>query len=402
MPDPLSEEWRRTDVSKLTLEGLRPFADPRAAIASPEGLPKALRPLWDARDDVAARIVQLDSDVVFSALEPSLAGRGAIVTDLHTAAREHEHIVREYLLSAVSPGEWKYLGMHGALWSGGCLVYVPAGVEVELPIEYGLGITEAGLLVAPHVLIVAEENSRVTVIQESLSAEADGLTVVSGAVEVIARPGAEVRFVDVQRYGQNVQNFSTTRALVAKDASFQAIVVGLGADMTKARLEAKLVEPGGHAELLGLFLGEGDQHFDYDTRQDHIAPHTISDLLFKSTLTERSSMVWTGVVDVRKTASQAEANQTSRNLLLSDQAKAAPIPILEISAYDVTKCSHGASVGPVDEEQLYYMQTRGIPADEAERMLVEGFFAEVVERVPSERLRGRVQKALAAKVGWLD
>jgi Fe-S cluster assembly protein SufD len=113
-------------------------------------------------------------------------------------------------------------------------------------------------------------------------------------------------------------------------------------------------------------------------------------------------MVWAGVVDVRKTASQAEANQTSRNLLLSDQAKAAPIPILEISAYDVTKCSHGASVGPVDEEQLYYMQTRGIPAEEAERMLVEGFFAEVVERVPSERLRGRVQKALATKVGWLD
>jgi Fe-S cluster assembly protein SufD len=279
---------------------------------------------------------------------------------------------------------------------------VPAGVEVELPIEYGLGITEAGLLVAPHVLIVADQNSRVTVIQESLSADADGLSVVSGAVEVIVRQGGQVRFVDVQRYGQNVQNFSTARALVAKDASFQAIEVGLGGDLTKARLDAKLEEPGGRAELLGLFLGDGDQHFDYDTRQDHIAPHTISDLLFKSTLTERSSMVWTGVVDVRKTASQAEANQTSRNLLLSDQAKAAPIPILEISAYDVAKCSHGASVGPVDEEQLYYMQTRGIPADEAERMLVEGFFAEVVERVPSERLRGRVQKALAAKVGWLD
>jgi len=401
MPDPLSEEWRRTDVSRLTLEGLRPFAPPRAPIADSAALPRELRPLWDEREELAARVVQVDSDVVFRTLDASLAKQGVVVTDLHSAAREREAIVRDYLMSVVSPGEWKYLGLHGALWSGGCFVYVPRDVTVELPVEYAAGFTEAGLGLFPHLLVVAEAGSRVTVIQEGYSPELDGLSVVSGAVEVIAREGAQVRFVDVQRWGRNAQDFATMRALLGRDASFETMLVGLGGGLTKSRLEVRLDEPGARANLLGLFLGDADQHFDYDTRQDHVAPHTASDLLFKTALTGRSSMVWTGVVDVRKTASQSEANQTSRNLLLSDQAKAAPIPILEISAYDVLRCSHGASVGPVDEEQLFYMQTRGIPAEEAERMLVEGFFAEVLERVPSERLQGRVRRVLASKLGWV-
>jgi Fe-S cluster assembly protein SufD len=347
-------------------------------------------------------VIQHDSDVVYRTLDGALARQGVILTDLHTAARESAsggEIVREHLLSAVSPGEWKYLGLHGALWSGGSLIYVPRDVEIELPIEYAVGLTTPHTGLFPHLLIVAEPNSKVTVIQEGVSPTLEGLSVVVGAVEVIAGDGAQVRFVDVQRWGHNVQNFSTMRALLSRDASFQAILLGLGGTMTKSRLDVLLNGEGSRADLLGLFFGDSDQQFDYDTRQDHIAPRTESDLLFKSTLTDRASLAWNGVVDVRKTASQASANQTSRNLLLSDQASASPTPILEISAYDVLRCSHGATVGPVDQEQVFYLQSRGIPADEAERMLVDGFFAEVLERVPSERLQRRVHAVLEAKLG---
>ncbi len=400
MPSPLDEEWKRTDASRLTLDGLLPYAPSQGTIESAGQLPRELRSLWDEREDVAGRLIQHDSDAVHRALDEALERQGVVLADLHTAARDYPEIVREHLLSLVSPAEWKYLGLHGALWSGGCLVYVPRDVEIELPIEYAVGLTTPDLGVFPHLLVVAEPNSKVTVIQEETSEALDGLNVVAGAVEVIAKEGAQVRFVDVQRWGSSVQNLSTMRASLAKSASFQAILLGLGGTMTKSRLDVLLSGEGSSAELLGLFFGDSDQHFDYDTRQDHIAPRTASDLLFKSTLTDQASLVWNGVVDVRKTASQSSANQTSRNLLLSDQASASPTPILEISAYDVLRCSHGATVGQVDEEQIFYLQSRGIPADEGERMLVDGFFSEVLERVPSQRLQRRVRAVLASKLGW--
>lgn len=400
MPSPLDEEWKHTDASRLSLDGLLPVAPPRGTIDGVGEFPPELRSIWDEREQVAGRLVQHDSTVVYRALDEAVARQGVVVTDLHTAAREQPEIVREHLLSLVTPAEWKYLGLHGALWSGGGLVYVPSGVEIELPIEYVVGLTTPNLGLFPHLLIVAEPNSSVTVIQESTSPALDGLTVVSGAVEVIARDGAQVRFVDVQRWGANVQGFSTMRASLAKSASFQPTLIGLGGAITKLRLEVLLNEAGASAELLGLFFGDNDQRFDYHTRQDHIAPHTESDLLFKATLADRAALAWNGVVDVRKTASESAANQTSRNLLLSDKASASPTPILEISAYDVLRCSHGATVGPVDKDQIFYLQSRGIPAEEAERMLVDGFFAEVLDRVPSEGLQRRVHAILASKLGW--
>jgi Fe-S cluster assembly protein SufD len=387
MPDPLSNEWKRFDTSTLTLEGLLPYAPPAAAGAS----------ALDAREELAGHVVQHNSDVVRRELDESLARRGVVLAGLHSAAREQEAIVREHLLSLVTAAEWKYLSLHGALWSGGCLVYVPEGVEVELPIEYLVEIQTPQLAIFPHLLIVAEANSKVTVIQEGVSPTLGGLNVVVGAVEVIAREGAQVRFVDVQRWGRNVQNFVTMRASLGKAASFQGNLLGLGGVLTRSRLDVRLEGEGARADLLGLFFADSDQRFWYDTRQDHIAPRTESDLLFKAALAGHSAIAWDGVVDVRKTASQASANQTSRNLLLSDKASASPTPILEISAYDVLRCSHGATVGPVDDEQLFYLQSRGIPADEAERMLVDGFFAEVLERVPSEPLRQRVAEVLMEK-----
>jgi len=397
MPDPLSEEWRRTDTSNMSLDGIAPFADRHEAINNVAGLPPELAAFLDEKEALAGRVIQHDSDVVYESLSQELTAKGVIVSSLQTAAREHEEIVRESLFTAVTPAEWKYLGLHGALWSGGCLVYVPQGVEVELPIEYVVGLTAERTGCFPHLLIVAEPNSKVTVIQEDISAEITGI--VAGAVEVIARDGSNVRFVDVQRLGKRVQNFTTMRALMSKDASFQGTLLGLGGELTKTRLDVRMTGEGSETELLGLVFGDDEQHFSYDTRQEHIGKRTESDLLFKSVLDDSASFSWNGVVEIRKGAGEAGANQTNRNLLLSDKASASPTPILEISAYDVARCSHGATVGPLDDELIFYMQSRGIPAKEAQEMLVDGFFSEVLDRVPSERVQDRVRAVLETKLG---
>jgi Fe-S cluster assembly protein SufD len=158
-------------------------------------------------------------------------------------------------------------------------------------------------------------------------------------------------------------------------------------------------ESGATTELLGITFGDDEQHFDYNTLQNHTGAHTISDLQFKSALTDRASLVWYGITRINPGASASEANQTSRNMLLSETAKASPIPILEIEAYDVAKCSHGATAGPVEETELFYLQSRGIPHESAERMLVEGFFADIADRIPDAELRDRVMDAVIAKAG---
>src|SRR4029078_10387064 len=180
---------------------------------------------------------------------------------------------------------------------------------------------------------------------------------------------------------------------------FLGMAAGIGSRMTKMRIDTEMPQPGARVTLLGVTFGDGEQHFDYNTLQNHVGQHTISDLQFKSALTDSASLVWFGITRINETAGGSEANQTSRNLLLSEHAKAAPIPVLEIEAHDVSKCSHGATAGPVEEGELFYLESRGIPRATAEHMLVEGFFADVIDRIPDAGLRDRVLDAVLEKAG---
>lgn len=366
MPDPRAEEWRRTDISGFDFN--QAFAHTGEAITqrSVDSLPPR-----------------------------------AVFADLHEAATTHEEIVKQHLHSLAHPSDWKLAALQAAAWEGGALVYVPRGVEVEVPLTYVL--KQVGAPAYPHLLIVAEENSSVTVIQES-SGEADaGYSLVNGAVEIVCRPDARVRFVATQSLGTGgVYNFSTIRARLERGAQLSASLVGIGSLLDKTRLEVSLEGEGAHAELLGLSFGDGKQHFDYISLQDHIAPRTTSDLVFKAALDGASSQVWTGTVRIQKTASASEAHQASRNLLLSDRAKAAPIPVLEIEAHDVLRCSHGATAGPLDEEQLFYLQARGIPKPEAQQLLVRAFFQELVDRLPDGVDRDRLENLILEKLGAND
>jgi len=392
------EEWRRTDVRAMTFDGVRALSA-SAPIAGPEQLPESLRSAWDGGEAVAGRIVQQDSDVVHTELAEDLRAKGVILTDLHTAAREHAELLQRYLSEAVKADEWKYVALNAALWSGGCFLYIPRGVVIDRPVHLSTVAGDGSLAVFPHTIIAAEAESRVVLVDETLSADGEAKTFVSGAVEIYAGDGAHVEYYSLNRWGANVYNFNTVRAVVGRDSRFVAMAAGIGSKVTKMRIDTMMPQPGASAQLLGVTFGDADQHFDYNTLQDHAGPHTTSDLQFKSAMRDASSFVWYGITRIEPTASASEANQTSRNLLLSEHAKAAPIPILEIEAFDVLKCSHGATAGPVEERELFYLEARAIPRDVAEQMLVEGFFVDVVDRVPDEAVRARLVDVVLAKAG---
>ena len=354
-PDETDEEWRRTDVRGLPLDGLGPVR-----------------------------------------LDVTRSGGGTGVTVEELAASQYAELP-ERLNSIVPADEWKYLALNAALWSNGTLVRVADDAEVGAPVHLVQSAPGEGA-VFPRTLVVAGRNARLTLIDETQSAEgARGFA--SGAVELVLGDGAKVEYYNINRWGDGVYNFNTVRAVLGRDAELTVMAAGIGSKLTKMRIDAQMPHPGARTQILGVTFGNGEQHFDYNTRQEHTGDHTISDLQFKSALTDSASLVWYGVTRINPTAGGSEANQTSRNLLLSEHAKAAPIPILEIEAWDVAKCSHGATAGPVEEGELFYLQSRAIPKPVAEQMLVEGFFADVIDRVPNAEVRARVMGAVLDKMG---
>jgi Fe-S cluster assembly protein SufD len=389
MPDPYEEEWRRTDISGLDLDAALAVKQLRSGTTAVAG----------DSEGYGAVIVQDENGSSVGHRSPELP-QGVVFTDLHTAAREHAGLLEERLHTLARPEEWKLSALQAGAWRGGAFLYVPRNVEVELRLRYML--SHSGGFLAPHLLVIADENSSVTIVQETFSADDGQQALVSGAVEIFCKADARVRFVETQRWGLQTYSFSTVRARLERGAELTGGLVGLGGRVAKTKLEVDLAGEGSRAELLGLSLGDGKQHFDYVTLQDHSGPRTSSDLLFKAALNGESSEVWYGKVRIRSGASQSQASQTSRNLLLSDSAKAAPIPVLEIEAYDVLRCSHGATAGPLDEDQRFYLESRGIPPAEAERLLVEAFFQEVLDRLPEAVGREKLIEAVQKKIGVAD
>jgi len=220
----------------------------------------------------------------------------------------------------------------------------------------------------------------------------------SAVVEILVRDGAQVRYVGVQDWGKNVDSFTTIRAVLGAESQLELGLVGSGSRVAKANVEAVLSAPGANVRIVGLFLAEGEQHMNYATLQDHQAANTTSDLLFKSVLKDSAYLVWNGLTRIRKGASESDANQSSRNLLLGESARVAPIPVLEIEAHDVTRCSHGATVSSVDEEQLYYMMSRGLTREDATHAIVDGFLRQGLERLTPVQTHKGTNRRLARRL----
>jgi Fe-S cluster assembly protein SufD len=323
---------------------------------------------------------------------------GVIVKALGVAAAEHPELVEPYLGTIVPPDD-VFVASNDAGWACGAFVYVPRGVRVEGPVLLNAVTAAAGSALQRRVLIVLEEGAEAEVWEQYLSADAETETLFNTVVELVVGQNAKLRYVCGQDLNEKSWIFGAQRAEVQRDGKLDWVAVGFGSARGRVRMETKLAGEGAEAKVTGAYAPHARQHVDFDTTQEHAAPNTVSDLAFRGILSDRSTAVWRGMIKVDPGAQQTDAFQECRNLLLSKRAHADAIPGLEILANDV-RCTHAAAIAQIDKEQLFYLRSRGLPEPQAQRLVIEGFMAELVERFEEgpvrEVLAGALERRLAA------
>jgi Fe-S cluster assembly protein SufD len=383
LPSRTDEEWRRTDVTKLDLAAFSQFEHANGFKHS------------QAPTDAGAFIRHHGTQTYVSDND---LPKGVILKSLLVAAEDHPELVEERLFSLVRADRDRFSALHAAFFTGGTFLYVPDGVVIDRPILGQHFSGEGGTTVLPHTLIVAGRGARFNYLDEYIAQDVEEAGYRSGSTEIFLGEGAEVGYVAIQKWGRNAWHLADQQARLEKDSMLKLFNVTLGGRFSKTRVEASLVGQGASAELKGIYLASGEQFFDFHTLQDHQVGNTRSDLLFKGALQDTARTVYAGLIRIEKGAARSDAYQANRNLVLSDHAKATSIPMLEIDNNDV-RCTHGATVGPVDPQSMFYLQSRGIPKATAKRMIVQGFFGEVLERIPFEQARKLVETELEARLG---
>ncbi len=396
---------------------LRPHGK-RERVADVASLPASVQERLNGTD-VGAFLVLDGPDVVYrTELPAELTAKGVIFTDLKTAVEQHADLVQKYLYSVVpaevpddttiaapgttpskspDPSEGKFSALAAALWTNGAFVYVPRGVEVELPLGSFRVMSEAGTYTATRTLVVAETNSSVTFIDEQDSEDLPG-TYAIGAVELVVQDGARLRYVSIQNWGKGVTHIQRQRGDVGRDATLNSLVVTMGSTLSRTEMQSYLRGQGSDSEMLALYFANDDQHFDHYTLQHHAAANAHSDLLYKGVGDDSSVGVFSGMIKVDLHAQKTDAYQKHRTLMLSSDARNYSVPQLEINANDV-RCSHGSTTGPVDQEQLFFLRSRGISRELAEKMLVTAFLEDVLTRVPLKSVVAYIEGIIAKKVG---
>lgn len=384
MPRPVERPWKYLDITNLSLDGYAPGVDAADGLATlREGIPDG---------EQAALALQQNGETVSIEIA---SGAVSIVDFANTGAFSPE--VESRLGTAVPAARNRLTDLHYAFLRGGLLVNVAANAEIAKPVRIVRSLEQGSQLATPHTLIVTGANSRVSIIEDYRSSGAE--IVALPVVEIFPGPGASVRYTALHRWGAATRVFSEQRTVTERDSAVVSLSLVTGGAVVKSHLESSLVGRGSSSELFGLCVGADRQHVDFYTLQDHIGPDTRSDLLFKSALRDSSRSVYYGLTRVGLNARNANANQENRNLLLSRTAKADSDPVLEILTNNVIRASHGATAGPVDDEQLFYLETRGLNRLEAEALLVRGFLNQVLDRLPDAALRTELEAALEAKLG---
>ncbi len=393
------ELWRRIDFR--TLERAFPSLDPLRESPATRNLDDLPAPLLGRLADEAGRIglvVQRNASVVIEQTAPELHRQGVIVCSLDRALVEHADKLRDRLGALIEPDYDGYTALGAALRTGGAFVYVPDGVEAAVPIRLFQWLAGTGQIAAPRSVIVLGKNARATIVEEELSDTGEAIAFHLGGTEVFLGDDAKLVYGTLQEWGGHVYHYSNQRARIGRGAELQWIQTILGGRMVKTNSYFDLVGPGGQAFVHGFMFGDGRQQFHLHTLQRHLSDHCTSDLLIKGCLKDHARSVYQGLIQVAEGAQRTDAYQANRNLVLSDSARADSIPGLEILANDV-RCTHGATIGNVDAEQMYYLMARGLPRNDAQRLIVEGFFAPVIDRIPLEGIREHLRQVIQRKIG---
>jgi Fe-S cluster assembly protein SufD len=394
LPTVAEEAWRRTDLHTLPADEFRLPAEGSMRDLPPVR-PDLLKPLIS--DQHGGQII-LTPEGASIELDPSLVERGLVFTDLRTAEAKYPELLDRMAGKTVNAEEGKFAALAASLAQNGVVLYVPKGMTVEAPLHSVLWGPGANLAHISHLLVLVDEGASVTYMHEAASPdERAGAAMHAGLVEIQVMQGASLRFVELQSWGRHVWNFSHERVRVERDGNLDWIFGAIGSRLTKNFSELDLAGQGATGRVSGFYFTDGNQHLDHDTQQNHLAPNTTSDLLFKGALRGKSRSVWQGMIYVAPGAQKTDGYQANRNLVLSESARADSIPGLEILADDV-RCTHGATVGKLEAEPIFYLRTRGIPQAEAEKIVVEGFFDPIFQRIPFEGVRERFQEYISDKM----
>src|SRR6266705_259848 len=394
LPNPTRKDqaWRFSNVALLDLAPFKISAplsedDRKNVLKYSRGLDKYAARMIFANDQLIER------DVV----SEDLKRRGVIFQPLERAMVEHADLFRKYFMSTEATlGSAKFAALHKALVSSGTFLFVPRGLEIELPIEIFHWLRYDNMSVFPHLLLVADELAKVTVIEHFRSCDQRAAGFACGVNDLIAGPGAKVTYVCAQNLAENVIALQMNSTTVDHDASAMSLNLHLGGKYSRFESLSRLIGEGGRSDLLAISVANGTQEFDARTLQDHVSPHTASDLLYKNALSDHARCTFGGLIRVEPHAHFTDAYQKVRNLLLSDDAEANSMPGLEILA-DNVKCTHGATSGQIDADEMFYLQARGIPPATARQLLVSGFLNEVIERIEERVLADHLRKLIEEK-----
>jgi len=392
-PQRSDEEWIRTDIRLFKLNQYSLPADNALARSATEGISAVLTENVSLAGDTTA----VNSRASASRLNSKWSDRGVLFGSLDELINTHGDLVKKHLFTrAVDPNYDKFSALHAACWSGGQLLYVPRNVVVDEPLHCLSALTNGGADFG-HTLIVLEEGAEATIMCETSSDSPTSGGFHCGATEVILAPSSRLRLVSLQNWAHGVWHFAHQKAIVGRDASIQWTIAAIGSRLSKVNQHVELVGRGAESQVNGVLFTEGKQHISYHTLQHHAAPDCRSDFLYKSALQDQSRTVWRGMIKVDPLAVKTNGYQRNDNLLLSSSARADSIPGLEIQCDDV-RCTHGSTSGKVDEELIFYAQSRGLTRKEATRLIVSGFFQQIFDRITIESVREALGQAILRRV----
>lgn len=382
----------RTDLSKVHLDDFH-------LVVEAGDLPADIRATTRSEDHEqrAGLFVQSNGEIVHAQLNPALAARGVILGSLSQATTTAASKAAKRLGSVVRADEDKLTALNSAFWTGGLFLYVPRNVAIEAPVQVVFHADVPGGAVFPRVLVIAEENAAVTILEETISPVGDTPLLAASVTEVIVGPNAQVKYIHLQNWGDNAIAFITQRADVGRDAAINWTHGILGASLMRSFTESRLGAEGASTEMLGVQFGSGNQHHDIFTLMNHVAPLTDGDLLFRGVLRDRARSVFEGLIKIHPGAQDANSYLHDNTLLLSKEARADSIPSLEIEANQV-RASHGATVSEIDEDWIFYLQTRGLSRAQATRAIVDGFFEPIMQRITLESVQDRLREAFDRKL----
>jgi Fe-S cluster assembly protein SufD len=396
LPSRVEHLWRYTDPAEL-LPGERAPQTPETQFGD---LPDDFHD--GTYENAAAYAICRDGALLRSTVDKQITVPGLVIADLRDAARRHEALVRPRLFSLATTCDAagaKFDALSGALFAGGAFVHVPAKAELDLPIRVAHRVGGSGL-VATRSLFVVGAHAKATIVLDLTSAHEDDAPMLHETLEVFVGAGASLRLAVVQGFSRRTVHAPIVHARVERDARFETIAVALGGAVTKSLQTTVLAESGASSKVQGIVFADRRGHFDHHTFMDHVAPHTTSELDYRTVVADRARSAFTGRLRIAKGGVGADARQRNHNMLLSEHARADTIPELEILTDDV-KCSHAAAVGPIDEEQVYFCTSRGLTPSEARQTIVTGFLEPAVAGIPGENLQKRVRDALDARLAGM-